>query len=77
MNFFRSEDHARRSADFSPDAEGGLLPLRDVMSIFSAPAFRERRNGRYMSRRPALRAELLATVKAVTNNHPFWRPAPG
>lgn len=56
------------------DAEGGLLPLADLMTVFSAPVFRERRNGSYISRRPALRADMLAIVKAVTHDHPFWRP---
>ncbi len=72
MNLFRSEEHARNWSGFANDAEGGLLSLAEVMAIFSAPTFRERLNGRYISARPSLRPGLLEAVAAVTQDHPFW-----
>ena len=73
MNLFRSEEHARSWSGFKPEAEGGLLDLAQIMEVFSAPNFRERLNGRYISTMPELRKVMLETLKQVTDDHPFWR----
>jgi hypothetical protein len=73
MNLFRSEEHTRNWSGFKQEAEGGLLTLGQLTEIFSAPLFRERPNGRYITSMPELRATLLTAIKTVTNDHPFWR----
>lgn len=72
MNLFRSEEHARAWSGFTAEAEGGLLPLQGIWEIFSAPFFRERGNGRYISSMPELRGEFMATLARVSGGHPFW-----
>jgi len=73
MNLFRSEEHARNWSGFKQTAAGGLLTLGQIAEIFSAPLFQERPNGHYISNMAELRGTLLAAIKTVTNDHPFWR----
>ncbi len=73
MNLFRSEEHARNWAGFGD--EGGLLTLEAVGTIWSTSRYRERMNGQYISHLADYNEERAAVVKAVTNDHPFWRPA--
>ena len=73
MNLFRSEEHARNWAGFGD--EGGLLPLEGIRAIWSASRYRERLNGEYITHRADYNKERAAVLKAVTNDHPFWRPA--
>ncbi len=73
MNLFRSEEHARSWAGFGD--EGGLLPLEGVRAIWSTARYSERLNGEYISRVADYNEDRAAVAKAVTNDHPFWRPA--
>lgn len=72
MNLFRSEEHARAWSGYASEAEGGLLPLESMRTIFSTPYFRERGSGHYISQMPDLRGEFMDTLARVTGNHPFW-----
>ncbi len=72
MNLFRSEEHARNWSGFRDEAAGGLLPLADIMTIFSGAMFRERLDPRFLSNLPGLRAEFLGRLKNVTGGDPFW-----
>ena len=76
MNLFRSEEHARRWSGERPFAESGLRPLGDYMTIFSAPLFRERTNGHYVSSLRSYFPEFMGTVRAVTGGDPFWHRDP-
>ena len=76
MNLFRSEEHARRWSGFRAEAAAGLLPLADVMDLASAPLFRERLNGRYVSSASTYRSAFLERVRAVTRGDPFWDARP-
>lgn len=73
MNLFRSEEHARNWSGYKPEAEGGLLSLAQILEVFSAPHFRERGNGRYISTMGELRSTFMDKIKEVTNDDPFWR----
>jgi hypothetical protein len=77
MNLFRSEGHARAWQGFRPEAEQGLLPLKTLLAIFSSAYFKERGNGRYISSFARLRPEFLETLRSLTHDLPFWRPASG
>jgi hypothetical protein len=72
MNLFRSEGHARKWQGFAPEAEGGLVALKSMMTAFSAEQFRERLNGHYVSSRAEYRPEFIARLREVTGGHPFW-----
>lgn len=73
MNLFRSEEHARRWSGFGD--EQGLLPLDWVRTMWGVAWYRERLNGRFISRMGDYAEERNATRKAVTQDRPFWRPA--
>jgi len=73
MNLFRSEEHARNWHGFAPEAEGGLLSLSSMMTLFSADQFRERLNGHYVSSRASYRPQFMELIRQVTHDHPFWK----
>jgi hypothetical protein len=43
-----------------------------MMAIMSAPYFRERLSGKYISSFTYLRQEWLESLKEITHNNPFW-----
>ena len=49
MNLFRSEEHARNWAGFTPAMEVGCEPVGGWAEIFSNPFFRERGRPDYIS----------------------------
>ena len=73
MNLFRSEEHARSWAGFGD--EGGLVPLEGLRAIWSTARYRERLNGEYITHQAEYMEERAEGQKAVTKDHPFWRPA--
>ena len=73
MNLFRSEEHAQHWTGYKPEAAAGLLPLERLMEMFSAPVFRQRLSGSYISDLPAHYAATAEVFKRVTRNDPFWR----
>jgi hypothetical protein len=73
MNLFRSEEHARRWSGFRAESAAGLLPLSDILAIFSGRLFRERLSGRYLSDLKDLALAQGELVKQVTGDNPFWR----
>ncbi len=75
--FFRSEEHVRNWADFTADKEDGIIPLSDVLTMFSADVSRRRLDpdyvsqlAKYRAQRPALIAQLSVKTK------PFWTQGP-
>ena len=72
MNLFRSEEHARRSADFDADWAHMLMPVASWADIFSSPMFRERGRSDYIS---WLRStEGQAAVAAMRAKMPTAKP---
>ena len=49
MNLFRSEEHARKWAQFNPDTEKTLRPLSFWEQVFSNPIFKSRGRSDYIS----------------------------
>ena len=76
MNLFRSEEHVRQWPLYDPASAAGTLPLGAFLEVFSQSLFRQRLTPDYVSRVPRLRDDLLATLARVSNNAPFWQPAP-
>ena len=76
MNLFRSEEHAKRWSGFRSEAAAGLLSLADAMDLASAPSFRERPNGHYVSSAATYRPAFLERLKTITRGDPFWDPTP-
>jgi hypothetical protein len=74
MNLFRSEDDARRWAEFVPGSEAGIVTLEQAMAIMSTPRHRERFSGHYVSSAPGYTNEFFAKLREVTGGDPFWAP---
>ena len=80
MNLFRSEEHARRWAQFNPASEEGFIALPDLAGFFgteTAPAHA----GRGLSLGAGIRgaaAERRAVLERIGKTSPFWlgTPAP-
>jgi hypothetical protein len=71
MNLFRSEEHVRNWAAFDPATEGGILPLPDLVKLFSVGHFARRLDPDYFSQ--GLYAdEFVAAVFELGNTRPFW-----
>ena len=49
MTFFRSEEHLRNWAQFDPATEEGIIPLNDLIKLFSGRTFRRRLDPDYFS----------------------------
>ncbi|MEJ2092576.1 MAG: hypothetical protein P8X65_10340 [Syntrophobacterales bacterium] len=76
MNLFRSEEHIRNWAQFDPATEEGILPLADLVKIFSGNFFRQRLDPDYASQSKQYLGEFLAEIAAVAKTRPFWRLRP-
>ena len=74
MNFFRSEDHLRKWAQFDSGKEEGIISLPDLVKIFSGELFRRRLDPDYFSRSEEYRKERVGTLKAIGKTWPFWLP---
>ena len=73
MNLFRSEEHIRNWAGFDPDTEEGIVPLEDLVKLFSGNYFRRRLDPDWVSRSQGYAGEMVATMKEIGKTGPFWR----
>ena len=73
MNLFRSEEHIRKWQQFDPAAEEGIVPLEDLVRIFSGPYFRNRMDGDWVSRSREYARDMVATFKALGMTGSFWQ----
>ena len=73
MNFFRSEEHIRSWVRFDPATEDGIIPLGDLVRLFSCEHFRKRLEPDYFSNRLQYRTEFLSTLKEIRKTGPFWQ----
>ncbi len=73
MNLFRSEEHIRNWSRFDPDTEEGIIPLDDLVKLFSGNYFRRRLDSNWVSRSREYAREMVATFKEIGKTGPFWR----
>jgi hypothetical protein len=73
MNLFRSEEHIRNWAQFDPATEEGIVPLPDLVKIFSGNFFRKRLDPDYASQSKQYLSEFLGEISEVAKTRPFWR----
>lgn len=77
MNLFRSEDHARRWAQFNPASEEGFISLPDLTGFFGTETRRHMLDADYLSawypKRAAERRDYLTRIGKAT---PFWLGTP-
>ena len=73
MNFFRSEEHVRNWSHYDSETEDGLIPLNDLVKLFSCKYFRRRMDPNYFSNRLEYRAEFVSTLKEIGKTGAFWQ----
>jgi len=77
MNLFRSEEHARRWAQFNPASEVGFISLPELAGFFGTETRRHMLDGDYLSawfpKRAAERREYLTRIGKTS---PFWLGTP-
>ncbi len=74
MNLFRSEGHIRNWPRFDPATEGGIVPVAQLVEMFSIDLFKRRLDPDYFSHIQEYRAELLTTLAELGKDRPFWSP---
>ncbi len=73
MNFFRSEEHVRNWARFDPSTVDGIIPLLDLVRLFSGPYFRRRMDLDWVSRKQEYARQMIATMIEIGKTGPFWK----
>ncbi len=73
MNLFRSEEHIRSWSRFDPAAEQGIVPLADLVRLFSLDMFKKRLEPEYATRSRSYAGEFLSAVAELGKTRPFWR----
>ena len=73
MNLFRSEEHVRNWASFEAGTEEGIVPLPDMVKLFSGPYFRRRMDKDYVSHMLEYAREMIGAMKEIGRTGPFWR----
>jgi hypothetical protein len=76
MNFFRSEEDLRRWEGFQEKRKGGIISLRSLMELFSAPYFKNRRRPDYVSRMREYMADFLGRLDQLPEAGDHWRMRP-
>jgi hypothetical protein len=76
MNLFRSEEHIRNWARFDPATKEGILPLEDMVSLFSGNMFRKRLEPDYVTKYREYLGEWLTELSELAKKRPFWNPGP-
>jgi hypothetical protein len=76
MNLFPSEEHIRDWTRFDPATAEGILPLEDIVRLFSGKMFRRRLEPNYVSNNGEYLGEWLAALAEVAKKRPFWTPGP-
>ncbi|RJP14318.1 MAG: hypothetical protein C4520_21625 [Candidatus Abyssobacteria bacterium SURF_5] len=74
MNFFRSEEHLRNWKQFDPATEAGIIPVADLVKLFSIDFFRKRMEPDYISRMQEFMPEFFNTLREIGKTGPFWVP---
>jgi len=80
MNLFRSEEHARRWAQFNPQSEEGFISLPDLAGFFATESRHHMLDADYLSAWfPKRGAERRAYLERIGKATPFWlgTPSPG
>jgi hypothetical protein len=72
MNLFRSEEHVRNWARFDPSTSDGIIPLIDLVKLFSGSYFRRRLDKDWLSKSREYAREMVGTLREIGKTGPFW-----
>jgi hypothetical protein len=73
MNLFRSEEHIKRWSRFDPAAEQGIVPLANLVKLFSLDMFKKRLEPDYVARVGQYAGEFFSAIAELAKTRPFWR----
>jgi len=73
MNLFRSEEHVRHWHGFKPNTEEGIIPLDDLVRLFSGSYFRRRMDPDWVSRSREYAVEMVQTLGQIGKTGAFWK----
>ena len=76
MNLFRSEEHIRKWARYDPATEQGILPLQNVVNVFSGIFMQKRLDLNYASHALEYFDEVVSVISEIAKTRPFWSPKP-
>ena len=65
MNLFRSEEHIRNWARYDPAAEQGILPLENIVKVFSGKFFQKRLDSNYASHANEYFGEVVPILSEI------------
>ena len=74
MNLFRSEEHIRNWARYDPATEQGILPLQNVVNVFSGKFMQKRLDMNYASHALEYFGEVVSVISEIAKTRPFWAP---
>jgi hypothetical protein len=74
MNLFRSEEHIRNWVLYDPAAEQGILPLENLVKVFSGKIFQKRLDSDYVSHVREYFGDTLSVLSEIAKTRPFWTP---
>jgi len=73
MNLFRSEEHLRNRKQFDLAHAEGIIPLPDLVKLFSGNYFRRRLDPDWFSRSHEYGREWIVTLIEMGKIGPFWK----
>ena len=76
MNFFRSEEHLRRSEGYQEKKKGGKISLDSLMQLFQLPYMRNRGKPDYVSHFSEYMAGLVGELDNLPDAGDFWKLSP-
>jgi hypothetical protein len=65
MNLFRSEEHIRNWVRYDPAAKQGILPLENIVKVFSGKFFQKRLGLDYASHAQEYFGEVLPILSGI------------
>lgn len=74
MNLFRSEEHVTNRSGFAPETVEGIIPLDDLVKLFSGNFFTRRLDEDWLARSSEYFHEVLGTLEEIEKTGPFWQP---
>ena len=72
MNLFRSEEHIRNWTRYDPAAEQGILPLENIVKVFSGKFMQKRLDPNYASHAQEYFGETVSVISEIAKTRPFW-----
>jgi hypothetical protein len=77
MHFFRSEEHLNNWTEFDPATRDGMVPLNDLVTLFSIEFFQKRLEPDYLSGLSEYIVGFFPALVQIGKTGAFWMPGAG